>query len=444
MKLKILFLIYGLLILPLCSLAQQDRQCQQEGSVKLNFYCKNKKWQLAATEAQISKLPVSIQTKLRQLKRNSKSSGNPFQDCLLSSSAVGATCSSSSKNISAEDYNTDTAKDAKSMSAQERQNTTDYCKKSAERSQEASSTISEVSSSCEQVIEQCSNSCSSVDISKLNASQKEQFDKAKEACSEGPSLLSALKEDKTKADKISERSNKCVSDTTGGKGFEMPQFPMPGQDDQNKEAEKLKEDCSNPTFAAQNEACKCLAGNCNKKDSRSDPVLGAEAGLDQSGGSSSDSLVGASGKKAGYENQREAMNLPQTGGGGGGGGGSASGANQAGIDQLADESKINTKINGGSRGSSGGYSVQGAHTAQVGAGNGSYSPVGSWIPPKLKETDMDRFRPGTGRNPTAAADRGVLRGSHENFWSVIHTTYCDSYALACEASSLSVNLNKNK
>lgn len=439
MKYKNRLILLGLMILPSYSFAAN---CQS-GAVQLNLYCNNGNWQVVATEAQIAKLPKAAQAKLRQIKKNSKSSGNPFQDCVLASSSVSTTCSSASKNISAEDYNADTSKDAQSMSAQEKQNTSEICKKSAERSKEASSTLSEVSTSCEQAIEQCSNSCSTVDISKLNASQKEQFDKAKEACSEGPSLLSSLKEDKTKADNISERSQKCVSDTTGGKGFEMPQFPMPGQDDQNKEAEKLKEDCTNTTFAAQNEACKCLAGNCNKKDIRSDPALGAEASLDQSIGGSSDSPTGVTGKKLSYESQREAMNLPQSGGGGGGGG-SASGANQAGIDQVADESKINTKINGGARGGSGGYSVQGAHTAQVGAGNGTYSPVGSWIPPKLKETDMDRFRPGVGRKPTAAADQGVLRGSHENFWSVIHTTYCDSYSLSCEANSPPMNLNKNK
>lgn len=364
-------------------------------------------------------------------KKKSKNSGDPYQDCISAAQSVKATCSSESINDSAAEYSENSNNDADVMSTK-KSGIAEQCQQNANAANKANDTISGIIGSCEEVLSDCSRSCAKVSASSLSADKKKSLDEARKACSSGYSDLANLKSDSEKVTAKRDQSQKCVKDSTNKNGFEMPQMPTSSdsgnaceKNPDSAECGKLKQDCSNPEFAAGNEVCKCLSGGCKSTVQATAPNISTASGSQDYANDSQlgDQVSGNDGATA--SNSTSGLNVPQGGSGGGPSGGNGGGANTPGLNYEDPESSVDTNVNGGKMGGSG-YSLQGAHTAPVGPGSGSYSQVGSWIPPKLKDVDTDKFRPNWKRNPAAqdVAASGPLLGSSVNMWHKISQTYC--------------------
>jgi hypothetical protein len=358
-----------------------------------------------------------------------RSGGTPLQQCKAKADVVPTACSTRTDNANAAQQ-AETSTDSGQAMNENGGNVADMCNQSGQNAQAANTTLGQISEQCRAAHTACTAACAQAESGRgqLSTAQKRQLDESKRKCDSATGAQQQISGERNNAQQAQQRAQQCQKDSGMGQMPQMPQMPQQQpekkktcQEDPNTpECFKLKEDCSNPEFAASNEVCKCLSGNCAKENAvLTEPDQGTDS---STGGLSSDasgldSSGGGSGHQAYEGGARGAMNLQgQTGGGGGGvhGGSSDAGSEEF----LSDDPK---QVSLGPAGGSGMVVPAGA----TGPAGGSYSTSGSWIPPKMNEgLDVEKFRPKPGdRGPADVASRSQIHGSHVNMWKQINLRY---------------------
>ncbi|MFN7728618.1 MAG: hypothetical protein ACK5P7_05640 [Bdellovibrio sp.] len=359
-----------------------------------------------------------------------RTGGTPLQQCKARADVVPTACSTRTDNANAAQQ-AETSTDVGQAMNENGGNVADICNQSGQNAQAANTSLGQISEQCQAAYTACTSACAQAESSRqqLTTAQKRQLDQSKRKCDSATVAQQQISGERTSAQQAQQRAQQCQKDSGMGQMPQMPQMPQQEpekkktcQEDPNTpECFKLKEDCANPEFAASNEVCKCLSGNCAKENAvLTEPDQGTDssAGGLSSDASGSDSLGGGGGGDQVYEGARGAMNLQGQGGGGGAGVARGS-SSDAGSEEFLGEDPKHVSL--GAASGSGLVLPAGA----TGPAGGSYSPSGSWIPPKMNEgLDVEKFRPKPGdRSPADVVNRSQIHGSHVNMWKQINLRY---------------------
>lgn len=355
------------------------------------------------------------------------------------------------------DCSTDRARTTATASSTAGLSTQEACQQAAGTASAANSALSSARASCQASYAACANVCQSAQA-RINAmndgSRKSGYQNRlgpfRHSCESALTRLQGIDQDLASVQRVMSQNQACANDVTTDTTTAMA--PMNGGYEtasiQNMVATcasnpslpqcvQLKQDCTNPQFAASNAVCACMSNPGDARcrgamaDQASLPTTGRESmggpaafgGLDPVGGG----IGGPTEPGAAPSFQDSYQQNPVISGGAAAhGGGSASavgGSAVAGPDSPRSGVDPHILATGrGGRGPSGpGHSSAG----------GSYRDNGSWIPPKVsakndgaESVDLNRFRPGAMqmRAPASANRHGILP-AHVNIWRQMNFRY---------------------
>lgn len=355
---------------------------------------------------------------------------DPVEACIQRGNAVPTACSTRNDNQQAAEQTASSGESGREMQQSSNNNVSEMCNQSGQNAQSAGSTLDRIKEECQKTYDECKSSCQTAQsrLSSLSADKQKKVREAKEKCDSAEGLIAGITSERGGATQAQQRAQQCKNDTGMGQMPQMPQMPQSPQEQAKNcqenpntpECFKLAQDCSNPEFSASNEVCKCLNGGCGpQRQAGTDPDQGHDTstgGL--SGGASAGFDSSGSGGNRGFESAYGNPNLSGGGGAMGGGHGGGGGDAGSGEEFTADEPKPSALAGAGG---SGLVVPPSAGTVS----GGSYSNSGSWIPPKMNESniDVDKFRPGAnGRGPANDSPRQI-HGPHVNMWHQISLRY---------------------
>lgn len=318
------------------------------------------------------------------------------------------------------------------------------CSQSANESASLASSLQQQKSNCTSSISSCESACASAQsqVSSLPQEQRASFQSRASAvpssCNAAKTGLSQIDANLSQAQNVQARSNSCLRDTNASATSDAcrtnPQGPGCGG---------AVQDCSNPSFAAQNAAqCARLAAQSSTSGGSANTTRAQAGAADSSGsllgaghggaGTATDgsSLTGQEGRSTstGHDGSRN-DNPEALTGDGGATTAMKGGANTAGLKSASRAPGEKPMVASSLLGGAPGAWNQSSDPADPAAA-GSYSTSGSWIPPKLdgspNPADMNRFRPamaGVDRAPASDALPSGLLASHVNIWKRVNQTY---------------------
>lgn len=320
------------------------------------------------------------------------------------------------------------------------------CQNMAQTSSAANSAMLGVKSACVGAYQQCSDACSGAErlINELPSGQRSEFQSQlrplKTQCQSAQTRIQGIDQNLARIQQSQQQAQNCQNDVTGNNnGLTQAQLLQACAQNPNlPQCATLRQDCSNPQFAASNQVCICVANptapGCG---SGKLPSLATQNGGDATSGSNASSALsssslgglddmGSTGAMANPEIEPSASGetgIRSRGGDSAAFSGSAHGANTAGLKYEEDEKNFNTDVLSG-RYAGGGTSFGAAPDSPV----GSYSQSGSWIPPKVgtyeSKVDLNKFRPDMQmRNPASDSVPSGLLASHVNIWRQMNKRY---------------------
>ncbi|MBX2995076.1 MAG: hypothetical protein KF681_09645 [Bdellovibrionaceae bacterium] len=361
---------------------------------------------------------------------NRRAPADPVEACIQKGNAIPQACSTKNDNQQAADQSNSSTETGREIQQSSNTNVSDMCNQSGQNAQAAGSTLDRIGEQCKTTYDECKSSCQTAQsrLSSLSADKQKKVREAKEKCDSAESLIAGITSERGNATQAQQRAQQCKSDAGQGQMPQMPQMPQSPQEKaktcqenpNTPECFKLAQDCSNPEFSASNEVCKCLNGGCGpQRQAGTNPDQGDDystGGLSSAGGGGFDSAGG--GGNPGFESAYGNPNI--TGGGGATGGARSGGSSDAGSGEefTVDEPKPSVLAGAGG---SGLVVPQGAGTVS----GGSYSNSGSWIPPKMNESniDVDKFRPAANGRGLASDAPRQIHGPHVNMWHQISLRY---------------------